>query len=267
MTRLNQNFPRLFAIATAVLLAALSTNFASAAEGDDQDAATIERYTGPPILLDEPETPPPASLVEKRVDKDEYPNGKVRYERQIARYSDDHFEADGFYREFYPNGEKFAEGQYKDGHQEGTWTYWHENGKEQRVVNYKNGQPDGTWDVLNAEGAVVAKRGFKDGKRDGTWVVYDKTGKQPLREEVYADGKADGIWKVWFPNGKLKTEAGLKAGVRDGAYKEWDDQGNQRAELNFVDGKPEGTATLWGAEGKKVVRHYKDGKLVKEEGE
>jgi antitoxin component YwqK of YwqJK toxin-antitoxin module len=240
------------------------SSVASAADDDTQGAATIERYTGPPIFLTEPETPPPAALVEKCVDSEKYENGQLRYERQIARYSDDHFVADGFYREFYPNGEKFAEGQYKNGHQDGKWTYWHDNGKVQRVVEYSNGQPDGSWDVLNPEGYVVAKRAYKDGKRDGTWIVYDETGKQSLREEVYTAGKADGVWKVWFPNGQMKTEVGIKDGVRNGKFAEWDEKGTPRYELNFVDGKLDGTAHLWGADGRKVVQQYKDGKLLKE---
>jgi antitoxin component YwqK of YwqJK toxin-antitoxin module len=264
MNRWNSISLCLAAWAAALTICFGTPSLAAAAEDDSQGAATIERYTGPPIFLDEPETPPPAALVEKRVDTEKYEDGSVRIERQIARYSDDHFVADGFYREFYPNGQKFTEGQYKDGLQDGTWTYWHDNGKEQRVVNYKNGQPDGQWDVLNPEGYVVAKRGYKDGKRDGTWVVYDETGKQSLREEAYTAGKANGIWKVWFPSGQLKTQVGIKDGVRNGTFAEWDEKGTPRYELNFVDGKLEGAATLWGADGQKVNQQYKDGKLLKE---
>lgn len=232
-----------------------------------QESATIKPYTGPPIFLDEPETPPPAALVEKRVDNDKYPDGKVRYEREIARYSDDRFVADGFYREFYPNGEKFAEGQYKNGHQDGAWTYWHDNGQVQRTVTYKEGQPDGSWEVHGADGAVVAKRGYKDGKRDGTWIAYDETGKQPLREEVYTDGKASGTWKIWFPSGQLRTEVNLRDGVRHGALNEWDEKGNKLKEFNLVDGKLDGIATQWGADGQKVVQKYDHGKLLKEDSE
>lgn len=264
MNRWNSISPWLVACAAAFAFCMGTMDVASAAEDDDQDAAMIKPYEGPPIFLDQPESPPPASLVEKRVDSEKYPDGKVRFEREIARYSDNHFVADGFYREFYPNGEKFAEGQYKNGQQVGGWTYWHDNGKEQRTVTYKNGQPDGGWDVLNAEGAVIAKRSYKDGKRDGTWVVFDETGKQPLREEVYSLGKADGTWKVWFPSGQMKTQVGIKDGVRDGAYTEWDEKGNKRAELTFVEGKVDGTATLWGAEGQKVIQQYDHGKLLKE---
>jgi antitoxin component YwqK of YwqJK toxin-antitoxin module len=256
---------RQLALAAAFASISFATQSATAAEGDDSEAGTIQRYTGPPILLDEPEPAPPASLVEKRVDKDEFANGKVRFEREIARFSDESFVSDGFYHEFYPTGEKFVEGQYKDGHQVGTWTYYHPDGNVQRAVTFKNGQPDGSWEVRNAEGAVIAKRGFKNGKRDGTWVVYDETGKQQLREEGYKDGKPDGAWKNWFPSGQQRSEATLKDGVREGVYKEWDDKGTQRAELNFVAGKLEGQSTLWGTEGQKVVQQYKDGKLEKEE--
>jgi hypothetical protein len=175
--------PWLLPLSVALLSFAGMTQVALAAEGDSK-TETITPYDGPPIFLEEPEPQPAASLVEKRVDSDKYPDGKIRYEREIARYSDNRFVADGFYREFYPNGEKFAEGQYKNGRQEGTWTYWYDNGKVNRTVTYKNGRPDGSWEVHNADGAVVAKRGYKDGKRDGAWVVYDQTGKQPLRECV-----------------------------------------------------------------------------------
>jgi antitoxin component YwqK of YwqJK toxin-antitoxin module len=262
---LNTISPWRASCAAVLTLCTFAPTFAAAVADDSQGGETIDRYTGPPIFLDEPESPPPAKLVEKRVDKDTYPDGKtLRYERQIGRFSDDHYEADGFYREYYPNGQKFVEGQYKDGHQEGTWTYYHDNGKVQRTVTYSNGQPDGSWDVYNAEGAVVAKRGYKNGKRDGTWVVYDESGKQPLREEVYTDGKANGVWKVWFPSGQQKNEISVKDGVRDGPYAEWDEKGNKRLDLNFADGKFDGTATLLGVDGQKVVQHYDHGKLLKD---
>jgi antitoxin component YwqK of YwqJK toxin-antitoxin module len=260
MNRWNRYWPW-HVICSAACLLCLGTIGATLAAEDD---ATIEPYTGAPIFLDQPESPPPPALVEKRVDSEKFADGTLRYEREIARYSDDHYVADGFYREFFSNGKKFAEGQYKNGKQVGTWTYWHDNGQEQRTVTYKSGQPDGSWDVHNAEGNVVAKRGFRNGKRDGTWVVYDETGKQPLREEVYADGKADGTWKVWFPSGQMRTQVEIKDGARDGSYAEWDEKGNKRAELNFVKGKLDGTATLWGTEGQKVIQQYDNGKLLKE---
>jgi antitoxin component YwqK of YwqJK toxin-antitoxin module len=230
----------------------------------EDDKVEIKPYTGKPIYLDEPEATPTSSMVERVVQSDKFSDGKLHVERQIAKYSDNHYVADGFYREYYPNGQKFVEGQYKAGHQDGDWTYWHENGTVNRKLTYKDGQPDGSWDVHRADGSLMATRSFKQGRRDGTWTIYDDTGKQPLRVEKYADGKADGQWKVWFPSGQLQRQINFKAGNRDGSATEWDEKGNKRIEMNYVDGKPDGDSTSWLPDGRKIVQHYKDGKLLPE---
>jgi antitoxin component YwqK of YwqJK toxin-antitoxin module len=252
---------RSLAVVAAV---ALLGGQAFAQDSDDDTSVEIKPYTGPPIYLDEPEPQPDATLVEKVVDSAKYSNDKVRMERQIARYSDNRLESDGFYREFYPDGSKFAEGQYVKGRQHGEWTYWHKSGEVARTVNYKNGQPDGSWEVFRDDGTLSAQRSYKGGKRDGTWVVFDDTGKKPTREESYKDGLADGTWKVWFPDGKLQTEVNFKEGKRHGPMQVWDDEGVKRADLTYQDNLLEGTATVVGADGKTVVQQYEKGKLVSE---
>jgi len=240
---------------------------AAASGEDDEHTIEVTPYTGPPIFLDEPEPQPDATFVSKRVDSEKYPDGKIRYEREIALYSDNRLVPEGFYREFYPNGQKFAEGQYVKGRQDGEWTYWHENGTVARKVTYRDGLPDGVWDVIRADGTLSAKRSYKAGKRDGTWIIYDETGQQPLREEQYADGLADGVWKVWFPNGQLRTQMTFKQGNRHGPASEWDEKGGQRATITYIDGLVDGEATLWTPDGKKIVQHYDKGKLVSQEEE
>jgi len=69
-------------------------------------------------------------------------------------------EADGLYREYYPNGQQFVDGQFKNGRQDGTWIYYYEDGKENRKVNYKNCQADGRWEMPRADGPLAAKRRF-----------------------------------------------------------------------------------------------------------
>jgi antitoxin component YwqK of YwqJK toxin-antitoxin module len=259
-----------FAVAVAIggVCSAAATDkpapSAASASENAEEKVEIKPYTGKPIYLDEPETPPASSMVDRVVQSEKYSDGKLHIERQIAKYSDNHFVADGFYHEYYPNGQKFVDGQYKSGRQDGEWTYWHENGTLNRKVTYKDGQPDGSWEVHRADGSLAASRGFKQGKRDGTWTIYDDTGKQPLRLENYADGKADGEWKIWFPSGQLQRQIHLKAGDRDGSAIEWDEKGNKRIEMTYVDGKPDGAVTAWTADGRKVVQQYKNGKVVSE---
>jgi antitoxin component YwqK of YwqJK toxin-antitoxin module len=232
------------------------------------DRVRIEPFSGPPIYLEEKKVMVPPSVVGRDSDVDRYADGKIRAERQKAKYSDDHYEADGYYREFYPGGKKFVEGQYRQGRREGDWTYWFDNGQINRMVSFKNGQLDGQWEVYRADGTLAAKQSFAAGLRDGTWVIYNETGKQPLREENYADkGKVDGVWKLWYPNGQLQQQAGFKLGQRHGALIQWKEDGSKVSESNWVNGKLDGTATIWLADGGKTVQQFKNGLLVSEKKE
>jgi antitoxin component YwqK of YwqJK toxin-antitoxin module len=228
-----------------------------------QNKQLIKPYDGPAIYLDEPSVVAEPTIVRReKIPPETYPDGKPRVEREVAYYSDNHVEADGIYREYFPNGKLFVEGEYRRGRQNGTWTYYFDNGQVNRKSTYVDGQPDGAWDVFRADGTLAAKRSFKNGVRDGEWITYDETGKRPLREEHYVASKPDGVWKVWFPGGKLKQQAGFKAGLRHGTTVEWNEKGEKVIEINYVENKLDGTASQKLADGRTVVQQYKDGKLI-----
>jgi antitoxin component YwqK of YwqJK toxin-antitoxin module len=228
-----------------------------------KERVTVQPYTGPPIFLDEAEQTVSPTLVRHETNTDEkFKDGKVRIERQIAYFSDNHFEADGTYKEYYPNGQLFVEGRYKRGRQDGEWIYYFDNGKVNRKATYKEGKPDGPRDIFRADGSLASKRGFADGLRDGDWITYDAKGQNPTAEEHYVKGKANGVWKYWYPNGKQSVQVTYKDGKKHGTSTQWDDKGEKRFEGNFVDDKPHGTATRWFPDGRKIVQQYENGKLV-----
>ncbi|MEX0613275.1 MAG: toxin-antitoxin system YwqK family antitoxin [Pirellulales bacterium] len=228
-----------------------------------QESVKIQPYTGRPIFLDEPEQVAAPTIFNHEKIQDKYEDtGKVHTEREIARFSDNHYEADGIYREYYPNGQLFVEGQFRRGRQHGEWTFYFDNGTINRKAKFDNGKPDGPREVYRADGTLASKRGFRDGRRDGEWITYDKSGKKPLREEHYADGKPDGVWKVWSPKGQLIQQVSLKQGEREGTSLQWDENGQKRAEVNYVDNKLHGTATRWFPDGRKIVQQYDQGRLV-----
>jgi antitoxin component YwqK of YwqJK toxin-antitoxin module len=233
------------------------------AQDTAKERVTVQPYTGPPIYLDEVEQLTAPTIINRQTDaRDKFKDGKVRIERQIAIFSDNHIEADGTYKEYYPNGQLFVEGTYKRGRQDGEWKFYFDNGKLNRTAVFKDGKPDGPRDVFRADGTLSAKRGFADGLRDGDWITYDATGKNPTAEEHYAKGKPTGVWKYWHPNGKLHRQISLQDGKKHGVSTEWDDKGQKRFEGNFVDDKPHGTATRWFPDGRKMVLQYENGKLV-----
>jgi antitoxin component YwqK of YwqJK toxin-antitoxin module len=240
----------------------LSLIDALVAQDRAKDSVKIKPYTGPPIYLDEPDQGVEPVLVSTKVETEKFKDGKVRIEREISLFSDNHYEANGIYREYYPNGQVFVEGQYKRGRQDGEWTFYYDNGKLNRKAKYDNGKPDGPRDIFRADGTLLAKRNFANGVRDGEWVTYDATGKTPIAEEHYNKGKEDGVWKFWYPNGKQRQQVSFKEGVRHGAYIDWDDKGEKRFEANFAEGKLHGTATRWLPDGRKIVQEFDQGKLV-----
>jgi antitoxin component YwqK of YwqJK toxin-antitoxin module len=267
MKRLFQKSLGWMSVVAAVVVVAWVCNRA-VAQQEPQQSVKIQPYTGPPIFLDEPEQVAAPTIVTREKIQDKYEDtGNVRVEREVARFSDNHFEADGIYREYYPNGQLFVEGQFRRGRHEGEWTYYFDNGQINRKAMYKNGQPDGSREIYRADGTLAAKRSFKDGHRDGEWITYDETGKQPLREELYVDGTQDGVWKVWHPNGQLRQQISLKQGERHGTSTEWDEKGEKRAEINHVDGKLHGTATRWFPDGRKIVQQYNEGRLESQSSE
>jgi antitoxin component YwqK of YwqJK toxin-antitoxin module len=228
-----------------------------------QESVKIEPYLGAPIYLDEPQQ---VVVEPKIVGTDVVPNvlGDGKVEREVARYSDNSFAANGFYKEYYPNGKVFIDGQFKKGRQEGEWKYYFDNGQLNRKMSYKEGKPNGSWEVFRADGTLAAKRGFKDGRRDGEWTKYDDTGKKPLTEEHYVAGAEDGVWKTWYPNGQQKQQVSFKSGKREGTATEWDDKGQKIAEAQWSDNKLNGTFTRWLPNSKTVIVQYENGKVKSE---
>jgi antitoxin component YwqK of YwqJK toxin-antitoxin module len=252
------------AIACAGWNASLLAQDRKSEKGTAAETIKIEPYKGPPVYLEENVEVAKPTVVTHETIRDKYPDGTMRIERELARYSDNNFAADGKYREFHPNGKPFIEGQFKEGRQQGEWTYYFDNGQVNRKATYKDGKPNGSWEVYRADGTLAAKRSFKDGVRDGDWITYDATGKQPLTEEHYANGEPDGVWKTWFPNGQQRQHASFKNGKRDGLWTEWDEKGKKLIDSEWANNKLNGTATRYFADGKTVVQKYKDGRFESE---
>jgi len=91
------------------------------------------------------------------------------------------------YEEYYKNGQKKEEGTYKDGKEDGLWTYWYKNGQKMYEGAYKDGKADGKWTRWYEDGQKMETT-YKDGYEDGKWTIWDKNGKKSS-EGTYKDGK------------------------------------------------------------------------------
>lgn len=230
-----------------------------------QESVTIEPYTGPPIFLPEPASPPPAIRVKDETVTDYYdPETKEnpRVSRTVRYFSDDTVKSEGAYKEYYENGQVFSEGAYSDGVPVGEWKFYHPDGQLSKTVNYAEGRPEGVIEVRRADGTMQARREYADGKRNGDWIVYGDDGKQMLLESHYQQGLPAGLWQAWFPDGQKWRELSFVDGKQQGLVTEWDKEGTKRAEVNFEQGLRQGVSRLWTADGRQFEQTYEDGRLV-----
>lgn len=214
------------------------------------------------IYLEEPQPTPPPVVVGPGKLTEKYEGGAVRIEREVLKMSDDQIVNNGLFTEYYPNGQKFAEGRYADGVHVGQWSFWHDNGQLCKTVTFKNGRPDGAWDVFRPDGTLLAKRIYKDNQRDGLWIIYQDDGKSPKVEDSYANGQHEGTSRVYFANGKPQREMSFKGGQLDGVMTEWDEAGRKVAEASFKAGKRDGKFTLFRPDGTTEDHMYREGRLV-----
>ena len=100
------------------------------------------------------------------------------------------------------NGQKFIEGNYKDGKKDGLEVWWYDNGQKQLEVNYKDGKEDGlnmSWHENGQKGGEV---NYKNGKEDGLATSWHKNGQKQI-EKKYKDGEeVEGSKKFWNSKGE-----------------------------------------------------------------
>ena len=72
---------------------------------------------------------------------------------------------DGLSTIWYENGQKWMEGNYKDGKDDGLWTRWYENGQKKGEGRMKDGKLDGLQIFYNEDGTELYRTTYKDGKK------------------------------------------------------------------------------------------------------
>ncbi len=216
--------------------------------------------------------------INSKVERIQFSRDNPKIERQITirKFSDDTYELNGKFSEFWWNdgkSGKFVEGNYTDGKRDGKQTYYHANGQVARTVTYVDGKPDGQWTRYLEDGSRHRDVSYKAGKRDGTWTSYrkkeegDEDGQQKIvLQGAYKDGKRDGVWTGWHKNGKKMSEISYVKGVKSGFERSWYESGAKRSEAQYANNVLNGTATFWSEEGKALKREFKNGEPVSKSG-
>ena len=189
----------------------------------------------------------------------------------------------GIVFDFYENGEKELDGNYRKGLMNGEWTYYHENGQiraQGRFINGDGSYPDdypdslksiyppidgrsGKWTEWWPNGQKRYAGTFKDGEQDGKSTYWSPDSKESS-ELFWKDGQAwDGKLTFWYENGQKEVEATFKDGKLGGLETWWYENGQKMREGTYKDGKYDGKVTSWNENGQKRSEEtYKDGEEI-----
>jgi major membrane immunogen (membrane-anchored lipoprotein) len=222
---------RLFLLILAFSLLFTLPSSLNAQEAKDQDDA---------VYLEEPAEQPPARESKRQKVEIKYDNGQVRFERNVMILSDETYQNDGDYIEYYPDGQKFTEGKYVKGVMQGEWKYWHPNGQLCKTIAFKDGKPDGSYEVFRSDGTLDSVQSFKEGIRDGEWKSFYDDGKSPKVTVTIKDGKVVGERIVYHPNGKIRQQSTFADGLLDGVDAGYDETGKKITEATYKAGKLQG---------------------------
>ncbi len=180
-------------------------------------------------------------------------------ERHVAEQYDLSLIDNRLLQTWHENGQKCAEGIFKNGKEEGVWTYWYDNGQKNYTGMFKNGKEEGVWKYWHYNGHKKAERIYKDGEKEGVWTFWYGSG-QKKAEGIYKDGEKEGVWTYWYDNGQKKVEGIHRNGEREGVWTLWYNNGQKECTGIFKHGKEEGVWTFWYGSGYEFTRMFKNGK-------
>ena len=175
--------------------------------------------------------------------------------------------------ESFPRGGKRAEGELFCGKQVGKWTYYYSNGQKEAQGFYKDDVPDGHWTHWNVSGQVVSEGEFAGERRTGIWNYWRENGKL-LAHGRFDKGKKTGLWRFYYDDGELAVEGDFLAGERTLQWRIRHDSGKPWGQGFYFRGKRDGMWTFSNEKGDyfEKVYEYSEGlknsedlKLVRED--
>lgn len=186
----------------------------------------------------------------------------------------------GPWRGTYPDtGHLKYEGTFEHGKEVGNFTFY-DNTKDKKVVATRAFTPgkDEAYTIIYNGKYKVSEGYVRNREYDGEWKYYHYNSEQIMTLENYRNGKLHGLRKVFYPSGKIAEEATYENGIKQGPYKKYSENGVVLEEATFLNDQYHGPYTLREADDKIILKgqykngksvgiwkHYKDGKVTKEE--
>lgn len=155
----------------------------------------------------------------------------------------------GIWQKNYDNGDIRYKGQFKNGKEVGTFSFYKEGSPYPVIVKVFSAVSDTATVKFYSKSRVKTKGKMIGKKRIGKWIYYFSDGKRLFSEENYADGKLNGLLKNYYSNGKLTEVSEYKNGKKHGNSKIYTEDGILIEDVNYVTGVLSGEAKYFDLKG------------------
>ena len=107
-------------------------------------------------------------------------------------------------------GHKDHAGQFRDGKEEGRWTWWHKNGRKSTEGEYRTGRLEGVWTTWYDNGQKHVEDRWRNGVQDGQQTKWYTNGQLQMQGE-WERGRPVGRWAFRHKDGRELDENDRKA--------------------------------------------------------
>ena len=177
------------------------------------------------------------TLVVNQTDDDDYSdNSKSIYFITIIRKQGVYDEDNGF-KQYYNNGELFAEVNLKDGKFNGLCKFYY-----------------------TSDGTLKMQGNYLNDEKNGKFIEYDYDGS--LSEYTYVKGLLNGPYTIYYLNGNKKIQGNLKNGEKNGRVTSFSEDGSKEAEITYLNGIGNGPFVFYYSNGKiRMSGNYENDEL------
>ncbi len=186
-----------------------------------------------------------------------YPNGKT----ETTYLFDENGNSNGYYQDFYRNGNLYAQGYINNGNVDGPWEYYYRNGSLNKKMFYINGENEGFSYIYNVLGKLSSAQFFEKDLLKFT-IYYDTAG-MPLDTVFETPGKRTveikfceqcpiflkaevfnniyhGNKTYYYPDGNIASSGEMFNDEEHGLWKGFYANGEKRFEGNYEYGEKTG---------------------------
>lgn len=173
----------------------------------------------------------------------------------------------GYWIKQYENGNKAAEGNFKDGKQVGVFKHYQLDGTTNKAIVEHIAGTDSTLTTYYHENGVLMSKGvYVNQKKEGLWKFYDNR-EIISSEQNFKNDKPHGKSIVYHFNGKVAKDVDFVNGLQQGPFIEYDPNGSKLIEGTYTDGNFDGLIKFYYSNGvvknQGVYKHaVKNGKWI-----